>query len=81
MNTELDFMLRRLGVENLVVTGTQYPNCVRTTVYDGVALDYNVTLITDATSAQTKEVAEANIFDMKNIGVECITTMQFLQNA
>jgi hypothetical protein len=30
MFTELDLMLRRLGISHLVVTGTQLPNCVRT---------------------------------------------------
>jgi nicotinamidase-related amidase len=72
MGTELDFILRRLGVKNLVMCGTQYPNCIRATVYDAVSLEYNVTLITDATSAQSDEIAEANIKDIQNIDVKCI---------
>lgn len=78
MNTELDFMLRRLDVPNIVVCGIQYPNCIRTTIFDGVALGYNVILITDAAGAQTDEIARANIFDIANIGVACITTDRFL---
>jgi len=74
MNTELDFILRRLEVESIVVCGIQYPNCIRATVFDGVALGYEVTLVTDATSAQTEKIAQANIVDIKNIGVECIST-------
>ena len=80
MNTELDFLLRRLGVQNVVVCGTQFPNCVRATVFDAVSYGYKVTLITDATSAQTKEIAEANILDIKNIDVECIDTQSFLDS-
>ena len=72
MNTELDFILRRLTITDLAVTGTQYPNCVRATVLDAVALGYNVTLVMDATSAATPEIAEANIVDIRNIGVRCI---------
>ncbi len=78
MNTELDFMLRRHGISRIAVCGTQYPNCIRTTVYDAVAHGYLVTVLTDATSAQTPEIAEANIRDMRNIGVECVTVKQFL---
>lgn len=80
MNTELDFMLRRLGIARIAVCGTQYPNCIRTTVYDAVAHGYLVTVLTDATSAQTPEIAEANIRDMRNIGVECTTVKQFMQH-
>ncbi len=72
MQTELDFMLRRLGVTEVVVCGTQYPNCIRATVFDAVALGYGVTGLTDGTSAQTPAIAEANILDMRNIGVACI---------
>ena len=80
MNTELDFMLRGLDVNTIVVCGIQYPNCIRATIYDGVSLGYHVTLITDATGAQTQEVARANIYDISNIGVNCITTDQFLNS-
>ena len=77
MGTELDFVLRRYGVINLVVSGTQIPNCVRATVYDAVSYEYNVTVIEDAISAKSEEVAKANIIDMKNIGVEFQTLEQF----
>jgi len=80
MNTELDLMLRRLGVTDIAVCGIQYPNCIRATVFDGVALGYSVTLVTDATGAQTEEVAAANIRDMANIGVNCVTTDRFLES-
>jgi nicotinamidase-related amidase len=78
MGTPLDLLLRRLGVDELVVSGTQYPNCIRATVLDAVCLDYAVTLVTDACSAQTDAVAQANIADMAAIGVDCRTARQFL---
>ena len=80
MNTELDFMLRRIGVTQLVICGTQYPNCIRTTIFDAIAHGYPVINVTDATSAQTPQIAEANITDLKNIGVECVTLREFLQS-
>ena len=65
--------------DDIVVCGIQYPNCIRATIFDGVALGYKVTLVTDATGAQTDEIAKANIFDIGNIGVKCISTTQFIK--
>jgi len=79
MNTELDFMLRRVGATRLVVCGTQYPNCIRATIFDAISYGYPVINITDATSAQTPQIADANIIDLKNIGVECISSDEFLK--
>jgi nicotinamidase-related amidase len=78
MNTELGFVLRRLGITHLVVTGTQYPNCIRATIFDAVSYGYHVTLLTDAASAQTEEIAQANITDIRNIGVTCLTVDAFI---
>lgn len=80
MNTELDFMLRRIGATDLVICGTQYPNCIRATIFDAIAYGYHVINITDATSAQTQQIAEANIVDLKNIGVDCISFDVFLSD-
>ncbi len=77
MKTELDFILRRLGIARIAVCGTQYPNCIRATVYDGLSYGYEVTVLTDASSAKSAEIAEANIRDMRDIGVECITVAEF----
>ncbi len=79
MNTELDFMLRRIGVTRLVVCGTQYPNCIRATIFDAVCYGYTVINIIDATSAQTPELAQANIVDIRNIGVDCIFLEEFIR--
>ena len=79
MNTELEFMLKRLNITHLVICGTQYPNCIRTTVFDGVSYGYFVTVLTDATSAQTPEIAESNVRDIQDIGVECCPTAILLK--
>jgi nicotinamidase-related amidase len=72
IGTELDLMLRNLGVTNLVVCGIQTPNCIRTTVFDGIAYNYPVMLVDDATGAASEAVHRANIRDMQNIGVKII---------
>ena len=79
MNTELDFMLRRLAIDHIVVCGNQFPSCVRVTVFDGVSYGYTVSLLTDATSAKSAEIAKANIRDIEDIGVSCLTVSDFIE--
>ena len=79
IGTELDLMLRNLGVTDLIVTGIQTPNCVRTTVFDAIAYNYPVTLIEDAVGAKNDTIHQANIGDMKNIGVRIMKTQEFLR--
>ena len=67
--TELDLMLRTLGITDLVVTGIQTPNCIRTTVFDAIAYNYPVILVRDAVAAQSGAIHEASVADMANIGV------------
>lgn len=66
-------MLRRMGVKTVVLCGTQYPNCVRGTANDAMSYDYETIIDTDACSAKTPEVAVANVFDMKNMGIKCLS--------
>ncbi|XP_020968423.1 probable inactive nicotinamidase At3g16190 isoform X4 [Arachis ipaensis] len=77
--THLHSLLQGAGINNLVITGVQTPNCVRQTVFDAVALDYQpVTVIVDATAAATPEIHLANVFDMKNIGVATPTLQEWI---
>lgn len=74
IGTELDLMLRTLGIREIFVTGIQTPNCIRTTVFDAVAYNYPVTIIEDAVGAQTDEIHHANLLDMANIGIRIVKT-------
>ncbi len=78
--TELDLILRRLGVRNIILTGTTTPNCIRTTAYDGISLDYNVIALEDCCSSQTPEIQRANIDDMARIGVTIMTSDEFISS-
>jgi len=79
IGTELDLMLRNLKVSDLVVTGIQTPNCVRTTVFDAIAYNHPVVLVEDAVGAQNDEIHAANVRDMANIGVRVHTVRDVLQ--
>lgn len=69
--TSLEDELRSLRVHTVLVAGTQYPNCVRGTAVDALYRDFRVIVVSDACSAQTPEVAEANIRDMRGMGIIC----------
>ncbi len=72
IGTELDLLLRNLGITDLVVTGIQTPNCIRTTVFDAIAYNYWVTLAEDAVGGQTDEIHNANVRDMASTGVRIV---------
>jgi nicotinamidase-related amidase len=71
--TELYELLQRLGIERLVLAGTQYPNCIRATAVDAISLDYKTVVCTDACSAASPEVTTANIYDLERMGIECLS--------
>ena len=75
-NTDLDSMLRSLAIRNVVITGIQTPNCIRTTAFDAVAYNYSTFLVEDASAGQTSQIHEANVLDMKNIGIKIIKPEQ-----
>ncbi len=76
--TGLDMLLRRLGVDTLVLTGTTTPNCIRTTCYDAISLDYNTVVIDDCTSSMNDEIQSSNIRDMAKIGAQIFTADEFI---
>jgi len=78
MLTELDLILRRKGITHLAVAGTQLPFCLRATLFDGLCLGYRMTLLTDASSSRTREIHEANIRDIRDAGMACVTVEEYL---
>ena len=75
--TSLDLILRRNGIARLYLIGTTTPNCIRTTCYDAISLDYQVTLIEDCCSASTPEIQAANLADLRNIGAAIMSSAAF----
>ena len=77
--TVLDLLLRRLGVDMVLLAGTTTPDCIRTTCYDAISLDYSVAVLSDCCSSNTEEAQESNLRDMENIGAEICTSDSFLR--
>lgn len=76
--TDLEERLRSAHVDTVVIAGTQYPNCIRGTAVDALARDFRVVVVTDACSAQTHDVAAANIRDMQAMSISCVPLAEFL---
>ena len=70
--TELDLILRRKGIDTVILTGTTTPNCIRTTCYDAIALDYHTYILENCCSSQSEEIQRANMEDMARIGAVII---------
>ncbi|KAI5405613.1 hypothetical protein KIW84_052403 [Lathyrus oleraceus] len=76
--THLHLVLQGAGINTLVVTSVQTPNCIRQTVFDVVALDYqHVIVLVDVTVAATPDIHLVNVIDMKNIGVVTKTLQEW----
>ncbi|MGB9666711.1 MAG: cysteine hydrolase family protein, partial [Candidatus Cryosericum sp.] len=78
--TDLDLLLRRLAIRQVVLAGVQTPNCIRATAMDALSLDYATTVLSDATASQTDAVQAANLADMAAMGITIEATLQFVQS-
>lgn len=76
--TELDMLLRRLRVDTVVLAGTTTPNCIRTTCYDAISLDYNTVVLSDCTSSASEEIQLSNLRDMANVGAQILSAGEFI---
>lgn len=61
IGTNLELVLRGLGVDKLVVTGVTTECCVESTVRDGFMLDYETFVITDACAAYEPELHDMSL--------------------
>ena len=64
-STNIDRLLRNLGIRNLIITGVETNGCVESTVRSATELDYGTILVEDATAAMFPQVQEYSIFSMK----------------
>jgi nicotinamidase-related amidase len=67
VGTELDLLLRRLGVETLYVAGICTDVCVLWTVGDAFQLDYHVRVLEDCVAGTTFEAHERALTIMRDL--------------
>jgi len=65
VNTDLDVILRRLGVRYLFITGIGTPTCVEATARDAYFREYWPVLLSDCCGAIMPETHEAALFAIK----------------
>ncbi len=65
--TDLDLLLRELGVDTVVMTGLHTHMCVRHTSADAYCLGYNVVVASDATDSFTQEDYDGGIKYLKEV--------------
>lgn len=64
--TELDLLLRKRDVKNLIIGGFVTDGCVLNTVYDAFFRDYRVILVKDMMAASNKLAHATSIINMAN---------------
>lgn len=64
-STNLDYLLRNLGIEQLVVTGQLTDQCIESAVRDAADLGYFVTVVEDACAAKSEDAHQKGLQSMK----------------
>jgi len=72
--TALEDFLRGEGVDTLVFTGCNFPNCPRSSIYEASERDFRIVAVTDAISG----AYDRGIAELRNIGVLAVSTEEAL---
>jgi len=72
--TSLEDFLRKRGIDTIVLTGCNFPNCPRTTIYEASERDFRIVAVVDAISG----AYDRGIEELRNIGVLALTTDECL---
>ena len=62
--SDLDAMLRKLGIDTLFITGTVSNTCCEATARDAMMLNYKVVFLSDANATRTDEEHNATLANM-----------------
>jgi nicotinamidase-related amidase len=73
--TRLQAHLSGYGVDTLVFSGCNFPNCPRTSIYEASERDYRVVLAEDAVSG----LYDRGRREMRNVGVSVMPTSELLE--
>ncbi len=77
-STNIDYVLRNLGVEYLVIYGVLTDQCVESAVRDAADRGFLVTMVEDACAAHTAEEHDASILAMGGHYARCRTAAQVI---
>jgi len=77
-SSDLDEVLKRLGVENIVVTGTLTNICCESTARDGMMIGYRAVMVSDANASRTDEDHVAGLISIYQCFGDVRTTDEVL---
>jgi len=77
--TNIEYILRNLGITGLYIVGVYSNECVSTAIRDACDLGFYVTLISDATATVTPELQQATLTTMKDRYARVLTTAEALE--
>jgi ureidoacrylate peracid hydrolase len=66
IETDLDTILRSLGVETLILTGVATNVCVESTARDGFMKDYCIVVVDDCTGTSSRSAHEATLENIRS---------------
>ncbi len=73
--TNLEKFLRTQNIDTIIISGCNFPNCPRTTIYQASERDFRIVMAKDAIS----QTYERGIDEMRNIGVNLMDTVEIVQ--
>jgi nicotinamidase-related amidase len=80
-NTDLDLLLKRHGIQKLIVAGLIAHTCVESTVRFAVELGYDVTLVRDATADYSEEFMHAALVtNLPNYASAIVTAEEVVES-
>jgi len=77
--TNIEYILRNMGINGLFVVGVYSNECVSTAIRDACDLGFHVTLISDGCATVTPELQKATITTMKDRYARVLTTEEAIQ--
>jgi len=78
--TDLDKILRNMGIETLIILGFYTEQCVETAARDAADIGYNTILVEDACATLTEELHKNAIEALKDAYVRVETTESILED-
>ena len=72
--TNLDFVLRNMDIESLILVGFLTDECVAATAYHAADIGYDVLLVRDASATHRKEAHDAIIWSLDDMCLKVYTT-------
>jgi len=77
--TNLDFILRNMDIQSLILVGFLTDECVAATAYHAADIGYDVILVRDACATHRNEAHEAIIWSLDDMCLKVQTTDEILQ--